>query len=102
MVTKQGMGSAELRNQVFHVDDAMVFDKMMHEREYSEETAKRIDAEVKKLIDEAADRARAVIKTNRKLLDKLKDVLLEKETIEEDEVREIFKGSSLPKEAALY
>jgi cell division protease FtsH len=102
MVATQGMGSKRLRNQVFHTDDGMVFDKMMHEREYSEETAKRIDAEVKKLIDEAADRARAVIKTNRKLLDKLKDVLLEKETIEEDEVREIFKGSSLPKEAALY
>lgn len=102
MVTKQGMGSQKLRNQVFHVDDAMVFDKMMHEREYSDETAKTIDDEVEKLINEAADRARAVIKANRKYLDKLKDALLESETVEAEKVLKIFEGSVMPKEAALY
>ncbi len=102
MVTKQGMGSQRLRNQVFNTDDGMVFDKMMHERQYSDETAKLIDDEVEKLINEAADRARAVIKANRKLLDKLKDELLKKETVEADEVIKIFTGSVLPKEAALH
>lgn len=102
MVTKQGMGSESLRNQVFHVDDAMVFDKMMHEREYSEETAKRIDTEVEALIDEAAKRARSVIIANKSYLEKLKNVLIEKETVEADAVAELFKGAKLPKEAALY
>lgn len=102
MVVKQGMGSKDLRNQVFHTDDAMVFDKMMHEREYSEQTARRIDEEVQKLIDEASTRARAVIKANMKYLQKLKDALLEAETVEAEDVIKIFEGSSLPKEAALY
>lgn len=102
MVTKQGMGSARLRNQVFNTDDGMMFEKMVHERMYSDETAKLIDDEVEALITEAADRARSVIKANLKYLDKLKDVLLEKETVEAEEVLQIFEGSKLPKEAALY
>ena len=102
MVTKQGMGSKRLRNQVFHTDDGMMFEKMVHERQYSDETAKMIDDEVEALIAEAAERARAVIKANRKYLDKLKDILLEKETVDAEEVSQIFEGAKLPKEAALY
>lgn len=102
MVTKQGMGSDRLRNQVFHTDDGMMFEKMMHEKEYSDETAKMIDDEVEKLINEAATRARAVIKANRKYLDKLKDALLESETVEAEQVIKVLEGSTLPKEAALY
>lgn len=102
MVTLQGMGSKRLRNQVFHTDDGMMFEKMVHERQYSDETAKMIDDEVEALITEASNRAREVIKANRKYLDKLKDVLLEKETVEADEVLKIFEGAKLPKEAALY
>lgn len=96
MVTNQGMGK-KLRNQVFHVDEGMMMDKMMHERQYSEDTAKIIDDEIEGLISEAADRATAVIKTNRKKLDELKDALLEKETIEDEEVKKIFKGYVQPK-----
>ncbi len=102
MVTQQGMGSKRLRNQVFHTDDGMMFDKMMHEKTYSDETAKMIDDEVEALITEAGNRARAVIKANRKYLDKLKDALLESETVEAEDVLKIFEGSTLPKEAALY
>jgi len=102
MVTAQGMGGKRLRNQVFHTDDGLVFDKMMHERQYSDETAKLIDDEIESLITEAADRARAVIKANLKHLEALKDALLKKETVEAEEVLEILKGSKLPKEASLY
>ncbi len=101
MVINQGMGK-QLRDQVFHVDEGIMMDKLMHEREYSEETAKIIDDEVEALITEAGKRARAVIKSNKAKLEELKDALIEKETVEAEEVLTILKGSHLPKEAALY
>jgi cell division protease FtsH len=101
MVVNQGMGK-KLRDQVFHTEDGMMMDRLVHERQYSEETAKLIDAEIEALVTEAANRARAVIKTNKKHLESLKNALLEKETVEADEVAEILKGTKLPKEAALY
>lgn len=101
MIIEQGMGKG-LRNQVFHADEGMVFDKMMHERPYSEDTAKEIDQEVEALIREAAERARIVIKANKESLEALKEALLEKETVEAEQVLAILQNSSLPKAAALY
>ncbi len=101
MVTQQGMGT-KLRDQVFHADEGIMMERLMHEREYSDETAKVIDDEVEALITEAANRARAVIKANMTQLKRLKDALLEKETVEADEVAKLFEGSHLPKDAALY
>jgi cell division protease FtsH len=101
MVINQGMGD-KLRDQVFHVDEGIMMERIMHEREYSDETAKLIDDEVENLITEAASRARAVIQANIKKIEALKDALLDKETIEDKEVLEILKGSTLPKEAMLY
>ena len=101
MVINQGMGK-KLRNQVFHVEDGMMMDRLVHERQYSDETAKVIDDEVEALISESAVRAREVIKANRHKLDELKDALLEKETIEDAEVKKIFEGTVMPKSVALY
>jgi cell division protease FtsH len=101
MVVNQGMGK-KLRDQVFHTDDGMMFDKMMHERQYSDETAKVIDDEVEALITEAANRARVVVKANMPKLEDLKKALLEKETVEAKEVVKILEGSHMPKAAALY
>lgn len=101
MVINQGMGK-KLRNQVFHVEDGMMLDRLVHERDYSEDTAKLIDGEVEALISEAATRAREVIKANVKKLEELKTKLIEDETVEAEEVLEILKGSQMPKTAALY
>jgi len=101
MVVNQGMGK-KLRDQVFHVDDGMMLDRLVHEREYSDETAKVIDEEVESLITEAANRAREVIKANLKHLEALKDRLLEKETVDAEEVSEVLKGAKLPSAASLY
>ncbi len=102
MIIEQGMGT-KLRDQVFHEDNGgMVFDKMTHERPYSDDTARQIDAEVAELIKEAAHRAEVVITTNRKSLDKLAEALLEEETVEEDRVSELLKDATLPKEASQY
>lgn len=101
MVVNQGMGS-KLRDQVFHVDEGMMLDKLVHERQYSDETAKIIDDEVEGLITEAARRAREVIKANKTKLEALKDKLIEKETVEAEEVLAILEGSAMPKAASLY
>ncbi len=101
MVIEQGMGS-KLRDQVFHEDNGgMMFDRMVRERPYSEETAKEIDEEVEALIREAADRAEAIIKANPKGLEALTKALLDKETIDEKEVNELLTGATLPRAAAL-
>jgi cell division protease FtsH len=101
MIVNQGMGK-KLRDQVFHVDDGMMIDRLVHEREYSDETAKVIDEEIESLITEAANRARAVIKGNLDKLENLKDRLLAKETVDAEEVLESLHGAKLPAAAALY
>lgn len=102
MVIEQGM-SKKLRDQVFHDDGGnIVFDRITHSRPYSEETAREIDDEVASLIKEAARRAELVIKANRKILDKLKDALLAKETIDADAAVKLMHDAKMPKEAALY
>ena len=102
MIIEQGMGS-KLRDQVFHEDSGgMVFDKITHERPYSDATAQEIDKEVEALIKEAARRAEVVLKANRPLLDKLKAALIEHETLEEEEVADIMAGAKLPAEAKLH
>lgn len=102
MVIEQGMGS-KLRDQVFHEDNGgMVFDKITHERPYSDDTAKEIDREVEGLIKEAARRAEIVLTENRKSLDVLAKALLVEETIGESDVEKLLKETTLPKEAKLY
>ena len=101
MVINQGMGKT-LRNQVFHVDEGMMLERLVHERQYSDETAKVIDDEVENLITEATARAREVVKANMGKLEALKKSLLEKETVEAPDVLAILKGSVMPKAAALY
>lgn len=102
MITEEGMGS-KLRNQVFHEDaGSMMFDRMTHERPYSDDTAKEIDSEVAELVNEASKRAEVVILKNRKKLDELAQALLKEETLEEEQVLSILKDTELPKEAKLY
>lgn len=80
----------------------MMLDRLVSERQYSDDTAKIIDDEVEALITEAASRARFVIAANLTHLGALKDALLEKETVEAAEVIELLTGSKLPKQAQLY
>jgi cell division protease FtsH len=102
MIIEQGMGT-KLRDQVFHDDNGgMVFDKMTHDRPYSDATAMEIDKEVEILIKEASVRAEAVITENRDVLEALKEQLLDKETLEEEDAADIMKAAKLPKQAALH
>lgn len=65
---------------------------MPESRNYSDETARLIDTEVMALVQEAETRARAVITTNRKVLDKLANLLQEKEVVNREEITGLLKS----------
>jgi len=62
-----------------------------NERDYSENVAAKIDAEVRKLIENAHQEAFDILVANRKTLDAMVLELLDRETINKDDIAEIFK-----------
>jgi cell division protease FtsH len=64
---------------------------MGHQRDYSEQMAQMVDAEVRALIEQAHDEAYKVLSNNRVVLDKLASELLDKETLDHDQLAHIFK-----------
>ncbi|GAA1831808.1 ATP-dependent zinc metalloprotease FtsH [Agromyces salentinus] len=64
---------------------------MGHQRDYSEEIAMRVDGEVRTLIEQAHDEAWEVLNDNRDILDRLAAELLEHETLDHNQIAEIFK-----------
>jgi cell division protease FtsH len=60
------------------------------ERDFSEETAAVIDDEVSELVAEAYRRAKEVLVENRHVLDKLADMLVDKETVDSEELQELL------------
>ena len=61
----------------------------------SEETARKIDEEIKKLIDWAFKEARRILTENREILDRCSNALLERETINAEEFEKLIKGEEL-------
>ena len=87
MVTRLGM-SEELGTQVFGEAQHQVFlgrDYADHQ-DYSEQTARRIDAEVQRIMREAHQRAVEILDARRDQLDTMAAVLLERETVDGDAV----------------
>jgi cell division protease FtsH len=68
------------------------------ERPFSEETAKRIDAEVLKIIGESHEEAKRLLSAHRKQLDALAEALVEREALDE---QEILKATGLPRAPVL-
>ena len=64
--------------------------------EYSEQTANEIDAEVRKIISEQYARARQLMEGDREHLDAIAEALLERETLDRDELEAVMAGSPLP------
>ena len=100
MVVEEGMGDST-RNLVFP-SEATGYYTITAGKPYSEKTAEQIDAEIKKLSDEAAKRAEDVLKANKAVLDKLAEELLKHETLEEAELEPILKPAKLPTIAKLH
>ncbi len=88
MITQYGM-SEKLGNVAWGKDQSMVFlgRDFGGDRNYSEETARIIDDEVKKLVDTAYRRAKEILTTHRDQLELLSKELMEKETLDASEVR---------------
>ncbi|HNV97617.1 MAG TPA: ATP-dependent zinc metalloprotease FtsH [bacterium] len=92
MITKFAMNK-ELGYRAFGKNTEMVFlGREIHEdRDYSEDVAKKIDLEIKELVDYCHKLAKDTIEKNREKLDKIANTLLEKETIEKEEFEALFK-----------
>jgi len=61
-----------------------------NERIYSEKTAHEIDAEVHKIIDDATEEVRGILQSRRNALEAIAQILIEKEVIDGDELRQIL------------
>ena len=92
MVTRFGM-SDKLGPRTFGKHDEFVFlgGEVHEDRDYSDKTAEVIDSEINLLVEEATKRAREIVTANKTKLDKMVEVLMVKETIEQDEIVEILK-----------
>ena len=86
MIQKYGM-SEKLTNLIFEEESNEVFigRNIGHSRNFSEDTAKIIDDEVKKIIDEAYAKTLEILREHRTKLDRVVEVLMEKEKIEGEE-----------------
>ena len=70
------------------------------DRDFSDETASAIDEEVRNLVDQAYRRAKEVLVENRSILDKLAQMLVDKETVDSDELQDLLASNDV-KMAAL-
>jgi cell division protease FtsH len=91
MVTEYGM-SDEIGPQQLGQKNGEVFlgRELGHQANYSDQVAANIDAEVRRLIDEAHGEAAEIIIQYRDVLDRLADALIEKETLDTPEVMAIL------------
>ena len=70
--------------------------ELQHRREVSEKTAQLVDAEVKRIITEAYDRAKVTLTEHRALLEQVALALLERETLTRDDIMMLMRGEKLP------
>ena len=89
MVSRYGM--SELVGPVAYDDsDSLNPGTFVTAKPYSEEKAAELDRETKRIIDEALERAQAVLKKHRKALDAIAEKLIEVETIERKEFEDLL------------
>ena len=92
MVTRYGM-SQKLGGVAYDRDPRTFLtgpDLPQHDRDYAEQTAAAIDEEVRTIVQSAMDRAVAILRQKRDVLERSARRLLEKETLEEKDLRELI------------
>src|SRR2546423_8209315 len=98
MVCEYGM--SELGPLTFGKKEEQIFlgREIAQHRDFSEDTAIKIDQEVKKIISEQYERARQIIEENRDTMVRLSETLLERESLDGVQIRRIVAGFSLDDE----
>jgi cell division protease FtsH len=99
MVTELGM-SEKMGTIAYSEAEGNVFlgrEMAQRREEYSEATSREIDEEVKNIIDTQLGLTRKVINDNRDKLDRLAEALLERETLDSEEINACIDGLELPK-----
>jgi len=96
MVCEYGMSS--LGPLTFGKKEEQIFlgREIAQHRDFSEETARQIDAEVRRLVDEAYRSAYEILDTNKDVMHRLATALLERETLDANEIRAVIEGRELP------
>lgn len=92
LVTRFGM-SEKIGPMTLGEKEELIFlgRELTTERNYSEQTARLIDEEVKRLIDQAYEQAKGILTDRRLKLDEVAQLLIEKETIERDEFEKLVR-----------
>ena len=93
MVTKWGL-SADMGPLTYGEDEGEVFlgRQMTTKQDFSDETATKIDAEVRRLVDTNSARAEKILKENEDKLHLMAEALIKYETIDEDQIADIMSG----------
>ena len=91
MVCEWGMAD-DLGPVAYGQEDEPIFlgKEIARHKDYSEDTAQRIDRAIREILDRARNNAEKIISDHRNELEKLADALLARETLIDDEVREIL------------
>ncbi|MEO0281334.1 MAG: ATP-dependent zinc metalloprotease FtsH [candidate division WOR-3 bacterium] len=96
MVCEWGMSEKVGTIQYANPHDSIFLGREITQRkDFSEETARLIDSEVKKIVDESMQRALNILKENLDKLNKMANYLLERETLDSDDIDRIMKGEEL-------
>ncbi|PWJ75018.1 UNVERIFIED_CONTAM: cell division protease FtsH [Murimonas intestini] len=91
MVTQYGMSEKVGMIRYDNDEDEVFIGKdLAHARSYGEQTASLIDSEIKRIIDECHDKARAIIKEHESVLHRCAALLIEKEKIGREEFEALF------------
>lgn len=69
---------------------------LVHHKNFSEETSRQIDAEVRKIVESAYRRARSILEGEREALELVAKALLERETISGEDIDRLLRGETLP------
>lgn len=95
MVTKFGMSEdIGLINYANEDDEVFIGRDLAHTRGYGEDVASKIDAEIKRIIDECHEEAKKIIGAHKDVLDACVELLLEKEKITREEFEALFENRS--------
>ena len=98
MICEHGM-SGKLGPVAYGENEENVFlgrEMATHREDYSDETARQIDAEVRQIIDDQYKLVKNVLLENRDKLDALAEALLERETLDSKEITAAIEGRDLP------